>query len=496
MPAFRGVNFPLPGSYGLNTQSDIADDQALRYASLATNGIIDDSSKLTSRADFVLQTAGFAGTVEQVYTHRNNDGTETILSVAAGKVYSGIGTLTQRHDYSATSTTLNSPQFASLSSKIYGFQAGIAPFVLNEGTFAAESFTGAPWTNTPNVIIAGDGRLWAADDAAGSNRHTVWWSNILDGKVWNSGDAGSLNVQRVWPQGQDTIIGMEFLSGRLVIFGRTSILLYTLPADHNPASMTLTDVVENIGCVARDSIIMAKGDLYFLAHDGYYKIPRLAQVTSLLGVVKVSTLVADDFTSSLASETLTKVRAGFNPKTNFLTLALPTGNKVWCFHVDRVIPELELPPVTDWTNPAGALRGFCYDKDGNWYAAGTNGVLKYTGYAPSTTYDFEFYTQWNSMQDETRLKHLKDMVATLETAQGQTGTFRWQMDYKAGTTRTAAFTCSSADFAEDPGIGVVKSPIGGSCNTARFGFVATINGDKVSLHALRIYAKPGATKVR
>jgi hypothetical protein len=496
---FRGVNLQLPGSYGLNTQSDIADDQALRYASLANNGVIDDSGKLVSRQDFVLQTTGFASIVEQVYTHRLDAGTELVLSAAAGKIYRGISTLTQTHDYSGTSTTLNSWQFASLTAKIYGFQAGVAPFVLNEGSFAAESFTGTPWSGTPNVCIAADGRLWVADDAASSERHTVWWSNLLDGKVWNAGDAGEIDLRNVWPNGQDAIIALAFISGRLLIFGRSSILLYTLPADHDPANMSLTDVIANLGCVARDSVFVAGGDVYFLAQDGYYKIPRLAQVTSLLAPVKVSKLVADDFTSSLASETLTKVRAGYNPKTKFLVLALPTGNKTWCFHTDRPIPDVDAPAVTQWTNSAVSFNGFCYDKDGNWYCAMRNGIGKYTGYTPdgaSNAYTFDFYSQWNSLQDETRLKHLKDYALTLETDVGQTGTFRWQLDYKAGTVRTASFTCSSTDFAEAPGIGVVRGAIGGSCNTAKFGFTTTINGDKVTLHSLRVYAKPGATKAR
>jgi hypothetical protein len=497
-----GVNYPKPGSWGLNSQDDILTDEAQRFASLATNGVIDQSGRLVSRADFVLQTSGFAEIAESIYTHVNNAGTETILSAAAGKIYSGTATLTERRDYSGTSTTLNSWQFASLSSKIFGAQAGVAPFCMNESTFANVAFTGAPWTNSPNVFIAASGRMWAADDAAGSNSYTLWWSNLLDGTVWNAGDAGSLNVQKVWPTGQDSIKAVVVWQDRVIIFGLNNILLYTLPSDRNPASMTLTDTISNLGCVARDSVIVVNGDLYFLAQDGYYKITRLAQVTSLMAAVKVSANVADDFKDSLTGETLHKVRAGYNPTQKLLVLALPTGNKTWCFHPDRLVPaneDTKIPAVTDWTNSAVAFRGFCFDKDGNWYCAMRNGIGKYTGYTPdgaSNAYNFEFYTLWNAMQDERRLKDLKNFAMALETDSGQTGTFRWQQDYKAGTVRTASFTCDSTDFAEAPGIGVVKGQLGGSCNTAKFGFTTAINGDKVGLHSLRIYAKPGAMKIR
>jgi hypothetical protein len=100
-----------------------------------------------------------------------------------------------------------------------------------------------------------------------------------------------------------------------VILGRHAILLYTLPVDHNPANMELTDVISNLGCAARDSVVIANGDLYFLSDDGYYKIPKLAQTISLLPVpVKISKMISDDVITTYAAETLTKVRAGYYPK--------------------------------------------------------------------------------------------------------------------------------------------------------------------------------------
>lgn len=613
MGTLRGVNFPKPGSFGLNTQDDVAADEVFRFASLATNGVIDKSGKLTSREDFILQTAGFTDVVDMVYTHRNDAGTETVFSAASGVVYSGISTLTSRFDYRAgsqivdvggaktgatatglandasvygctiavdggaaqqisvtgsaaqTYTTLlaeinadltgatcalvggnlkvtsdttgasssiaisnvagtasnilfstltsfvavrtasagtvtnDNWQMATLNDRVFLAQKGQALTCLLETDYSVESIVGQPWTSSPNVLIAGDGRLWAADDETGGNRYTIWWSNLLDGKAWNTGDAGSNNLQDAWPQGQDNIVALAFLSGRLVVFGRSSILLYTMPADHNPASMTLTDAVENLGCTARDSVRIAGGDLYFLSDDGLYKIPRLAQVTSLLAPVKVSKLVDDDFRDTFASEDMAAVRSGFYPKENWYVISAPVSNKTWCFHLNRMVPDQEVPAVTDWTNSAVAFRGFCFDKSGNWYCAMRNGIGKYSGYTPdgaSNAYTFDFYTQWNALQDETRLKHLKNWAMTLETDSGQTGTFRWQLDHLAGTTRTNSFTCSATEFAEAPGIGIVRGALGGSCNIARFGFTTTINGDKVGLHSMRIFAQPGAAKIR
>lgn len=507
--AIRGVQYPRPGMYGLRTQSSIVESENdLKFASVALNAVIGESGKLTCRKHFTDNTGTGSRPFESIYIHTRAGGTQ--LAVAAGTGIIGTAalpgvTFASTHNYSGTSTTLNSWQFAGLSGKVFGFQAGVAPFVFDEGSLVVESFTGAPWTQSPNVIMAGSGRLWAADDAAGTNRHTLWWSNLLDGKVWNAGDAGNLDVREVWPGGQDSIIAVALAQDRLIIFGLNNILLYTLPADRDPANMTLTDALSNIGCIARDSVCFAGGDLYFLAHGGYYKIPRLAQVTSLMSLVEVTHNISDEFSDSLAGEDLTKVRAGFNPSENLLLLALPTSQQLWCFHTSRMVPTdtegVSVPAVTLWSTESEGytITSFASDKDGNFYGGLSDGgfgggLAAYGGF--NGDFDFEFDTLWNTMQDETRLKNLKDYALTVEAASGQTGTFRWKQDYKEGTERTSSFTCSAAEFAEDPGLGVVHGQLGGSCNALKSGFTFPIAGDQVTVHSKRIYATPGRTNPR
>lgn len=611
MGQLKGISFAKPGSYGISTQDSIASNDGPKlFSSQASNLVIDATGKLCSREDFVLQTAGFSGTPKAAYIHRNNDGTETLMSAAAGVMYSGLTALTSRFDYrsgqqivdvggaktAATATGLandatvytyqiavdgggaqtisiagsaaqtyanllteiNSDitgataslvggnlaftssttgdtstialssggggsdllttltnfvavrtttagtasndnwQFATLSSKIFAAQASQAFVCLNEATFAVESIVGQPWTSSPNVVIAADGRLWAADDAAGSNSYTVWWSNLLDGKTWNSGDAGSLDVRNVWPAGQDSIVALAFMSGRLVIIGRRSILLYTLPADHDPSMMELTDVISNLGCAARDSVVIANGDLYFLSDDGVYKIPKLAQTISLLPVpVKISKMVSDDVLTTFAAETMTAVRAGYYPKQRWYVLNAPVTNKTYCFHIDRVLPDpINVPAVTTWTNDSNPFRAFAFDKDGNWYTAMTNGIGKYTGYTSdgaASAYDVDWYTLWDDFADETKLKHLKSFAMTLHATSGQTVTFNWKTDYKS-TVNSVTVTCSSAEFSD--GIGTVSGSIGRSCGVAMFGFSATVSGSKITLDAMRVFAQPGATKIK
>lgn len=611
MGQLKGISFFKPGSYGISTQDLIASNDGPKLlGSEAANLVIDSTGKLCSREEFVLQTAGFSGTVDTAYVHRNNDGTESLISAAGGILYSGISTMTSRFDYRSGSqivdvggdktagtatglsntattytyqvsvdggavqtisllgsaaqtyanllteinaditgavasliggnivftssstgasstisltsggggsnllttltgfvavrtatpgtTTNNNWQFATLSSKIFAAQKAQAFTCLNESTFAVESIVAQPWTSSPNVLIAADGRLWAADDETGGNSYTVWWSDLLNGKAWTTGDAGNIDLRNVWPAGQDTIVALAFMSGRLVILGRHSILLYTLPADHDPALMELTDVISNLGCAARDSVVIANGDLYFLSDDGVYKIPKLAQTISLLPVpVKISKMNADTILSTYAAETKTKVRGGYYPKQRWYVLNAPTANKVFCFHIDRVIPDpISVPAMTYWTNVGNAFRAFTSDKDGNWYCAMTNGIGKYTGYTSDggdSAYDVDWYSLWDDFADETRLKHLKSYAMTLQAAAGQTGTFNWKTDY-GSTVNSVAFTCGASAFAS--GIGTVSGAIGRSCGVAMFGFSAPVSGNKITLDAMRIFAQPGATKIK
>ena len=487
MASLKAINFMKPGAYGLNTSDEVAADQALRFAATVNNGVVDSSGKLSSRKYWTLQTTGLSTGIQQVYVYRHTDAVETVVSASTNEIFTGLSSLTVR----ASGATDAHWCFANLSGKLYAAQAGHNGKVFDGSTFAAESFTSNAWSQ-PNIFLAAYGRLWAADDT--SNKHTVWWSNLLDGKNWGTGDSGSLSLINAWPNGQDKIVALAALSGRLMIFGRKSILMYTLPADNSPASMTLTDAVSGIGAVGRDSVVTTDSGVYFVADNGIYKFDKLGQVTALLTAGQQSKLVTDDVLAAIAAETPAKIKAGYYPTEGWYVVSFPTSAVTYCVHTRQTIPEVSVPVITKWTHTETPQRGFAVNASDTWYTGGTNGIYAYTGYvAPSTAFSFDFYTQWNGFQAEDKLKHLKKVDLVLEAASGQTGTLKWQQDYKAGTTYSRSFTCDSTEFAENPGIGTVKQNIGGSCNTARFGFSIT-PAAQVTLHQMRVFFAGGATK--
>src|SRR3990167_3492231 len=492
MATLRAKTIKYPGAYGLNTIEATLGDEATRFGSVVTNGVVDSAGKLASRKDFALQTTGFSNTIKALFTWRQTDATEVILSGdTTGVVYSGTTSLTPRWSSSLVAANI---QFATLGSNVFMAQAGITLTAMDEDFTRPTLVGGASNWTSPNVVIAAYGRVWAADDAAGGNRHTIWWSNLLAGLAWNSGDAGNLNVQNAWPKGQDSIIALAAAFGRFIIFGRKSILLYTMPADNNPASMSLADVVDDLGCIARDSVQVTDTGVYFLSDNGIYRIDKIGQTTALMAPTHVSLLYNQDVLDQIAAETATNILSGFYPTEGLYVLSFPTPNVSFCVHTQKKVPDVDLPVATRWTNTGRPFYAFTFDGSGNWYSGGVNGVHLYTGYTPdgaSNNYTLTWTGQWHPFEDESRLKHAKGVALVIEAASGQTGTFEWKVNYKAGTTNSNAFTCDAVEFAEDPGVGTVSMPIGNSFKVIQPSVSFAINGDKVALHQARIYANPG-----
>jgi hypothetical protein len=494
MASLRSKTIKYPGAYGLNTVEDTLTDEATRFGLEVTNGVVDSAGKLVSRKDFILMTTGFSNTVKAMFVWRQKSGAEVILSAAGSSVYSGTTTLTPRW---LGASNLN-VQFATLGSNVFMAGVGLALTAMSEDlvTFPTIGAVGSNFFSTA-VVLSAYGRIWAASDSTSNNHHTIWWSNLLDGTAFNTGDAGNIDLREAWPKGQDSVMALAAAFGRLFVFGRKSILLYTLPADNNPANMVLTDAVEDLGCIARDSVQVTDTGIYFLSDNGIYRIDKFGQTTSVMTTGQTSMLYNDDVLAQIAAETATNIRSGFYPTEGYYVLSFPTPNVAFCVHTRKLVPVVERPVATRWTNAGRSFYAFAFDKNGVWYSGGVNGVHQYSGYTPdgaSNAYTLTWTGQWNPFEDESREKHAKHGTLVIKAASGQTGTFNWKMNYVSGTTRSVVLTCSAAEFAENPGLGNVSFPLGGSFLVIQPSVSFVINGSAVAIHQLRLYATPGAVK--
>ncbi len=500
MSTLKAINIALPGSYGLNTVEDTvpADaETASRFASSIWNAVVGVNGKTTSREDFKLQTTTGSGQVYVLHTVRTVANNLVIAGAKAGTTfYSSNGvTLTS----SGTLAGLQEPQIATLGQYTMYAEAGVSAVIFSNNTWGVVTPSGQSWVK-PNIVATGYGRMWVADDSSVSNQFTVWWSNLLDPLAWASGDAGSLDVTNAWPSGQDVVVAVALAFNRVLIFGQTSILMYTLGIDNDPGNMTLSDTIENIGCVARDSVVTTDEGVYFLAEQGLYRLDRLGQVTSLLTIPEMSKLYGEDLRTYKDAETASQIRAGYNPAEGWYLLTFPSSNVTVCVHTRKELPEPHAVPVTTFWNNAGMpFRAFAHDPiTNNFYCGGSNGMYLYSGYVSdggTLAYSMSVYTQWLNFGDDSRLKHLKGVSLVLEAASGQTGTLTWKKDYVNDSSRSVSFTCDSTEFSENPGIGTVRlAPLGDSCKVVKYGVDFPITSNAVTLHQLRPYANPGAIK--
>ena len=134
-------------------------------------------------------------------------------------------------------------------------------------------------TFTPNCALSAYGRIWVADIAG--DRQTVYFSDLTDPLNFQTGTAGSLNISEIIGDG-DPIVALASHNGFLIIFCQNRIVVYSSAQD--PSALVLSDVVNGIGCVARDSVQNTGTDVVFLSATGVRSLTRTIQEISRIGM--------------------------------------------------------------------------------------------------------------------------------------------------------------------------------------------------------------------
>jgi len=276
--AIQTSSISAPGFFGLNTQ-DSPLDLNQGFALVATNCIIDQYGRIGSRQGWsrVNASSGDLGANDVKVIHEliQADGSLTVLFAGNNKLFklgaSNVVTeLTYGGGGSAPTITASNWQCVSLNQITYFFQSGYNPLIYDPAvsttTYRRVSEKSGYVGTVPdaNIALSAYGRLWVATTT--SNNSTVSFSDLTAGHIWATGTAGSLDVSRVWPNGSDEITGLAAHNGFLFIFGKRQILVYANAT--TPSTMTLSDTVEGIGCIARDSIQTTSTDVLFLSNSG------------------------------------------------------------------------------------------------------------------------------------------------------------------------------------------------------------------------------------
>jgi hypothetical protein len=526
-----------PGFLGINTQESSV-DLASGYALEAYNCVIDKFGRIGARRGWQKvnsSTNSDLGTndIEFIYNIPETDvtlcaGNNKILTRASGAstlvtavnttVSNAAGTGTTAYSITGNDWMGASIVFGEgpdISPHAYLAQAGHLPLVYHK-LGASHAHTGAYGFNLlsdagsvpttyasasdfkPNVVIGAYGRTWWADIV--NDKQTLYFSALLDGTNLATGDSGYLSLIDVFPNG-DEIVGLAAHNGFLIIFGKRNIAVYDNPID--VTELELVDLVANVGCIARDSIVNTGTDVMFLSDTGVRSIARVIQEKSA-PINDISFNVRDDLVAYVDSESnKEKIKAAYYPKDAFYILTLPTSKYVFCFDL-RGRLQNGAARVTIWDSIEPTALHVTYTGD---LLLGKEGYLgKYFGFLDDTAkYRLRYYTNYFDLGSPTTMKFLKKGNFVVVGGVGQDVALKYGFDYiNSYRSITKQLRTGSvyeynigeyaiAEYSSGLVLEEVNSNLGGSGSIMQLGFEADINQSPLSIQKIDIYVKAGKT---
>ena len=502
----QNITVAAPGFAGLNTQdSPIGVEPS--FAAVADNCVIDKLGRIGARKGWEevstngASVLGSSRGIETMYEFIDNSGDKVVLSAGNNKIFTGTTTLT---DATPTGYTpiANNWKAVTLNDHVYLFQRDHeyvlgtdhgGSFVLEEHSAHGHATGTAP---EANEVLAAYGRLWAADITG--NKHTVYWSDTLNGHHWTGGTSGSLDVTTVWPTGFDEITALAAHNGFLIIFGKKSILVYS--GASSPASMTLTDTIEGVGCIARDSVQHTGTDILFLSETGVRSFGRTIQEKSM-PMRDISKNVRTDLLNLIPLQT-NPIKSLYSSEEAFYLLTLPDSNTVYCFDMRTALPDGS-QRATTWSGMYPL--SFAVLEDGEIYIGISSGIVEYKGYMDGAVkYEMRYFSNPMDFGNTSNLKFLKKFNLTIIGGQNTPTTLNWGYDYTQSYTKQA-FTFGSsnigeygvseynttAEYTSSILINTPKVNTSGSGEVVTIGIEAEVNGAAFSIQKIDIHALLG-----
>lgn len=508
--ALQTASISAPGFFGLNTQ-DSPLDLASGFALVATNCIIDQYGRIGSRKGWsrVNSSSGNLGANNVGVIHElvQADGTLTILFAGNNKLFKLDGSnavVELTYGGGGTTPTISASNWscASLNGITYFFQTGHDPLIFDPAVSTTtyrrvSEKTGYVGTvPSGNIAISAFGRLWVANTA--SVKNTVYFSDLLAGHIWSTGTSGSLNIDRVWPSGSDEVQGLAAHNGFLIIFGKRQILVYANAT--TPSTMSLSDTVGGIGCIARDSVQSTGKDVLFLSNSGVRSFARtIIEKSAPLG--DLSKNVRNDLMGIVAGETLANIKSVYSESEAFYLMTLPSVNEVYCFDT-RVQLQDGSFRVTKWDSiqPTALLS-----KRNGDLLIGKNGYIgKHGTYKDYTSeYRILYYTNHADLGNANVTSLLKRIKIVVIGGTNQYVAIKWGFDFNTSYQSANALIPSQgideygiaeyniAKYAEGVALQTLSVQASGSGKIVQTGYESNISGSPLSIQRIEIQSKDG-----
>ena len=553
------------GVYGLNRQSSAA-SLPPQWLTTANNIMLDEKGRVSTRKGIKQITNNvWTGnltngkpttntlTVKSLGEYRSATGATTLFAGAGANVYKiNISntpyTLDVQSFAGGTTKTDGNWQFTNFNNQFYGTQAGNKPINYSGSAWldledvASYAAPAGVTTFTPSCLLGEYGRLWVGN--IGENRDVVYYSDLLIGHKFQGGSSGAIDLKGVWAG--DEIVSINSFMGKLVIFGKHNIVVYDGPWDvalTSNSTFRLNEVIEGVGCVARDSIQLIGDDIVFLSASGVRSLSR-TMVQDKMTLTDLSLAVKDEVRTNIVTGNMASVKAQYDLSTGSYLLGFPDKNIVYVFDFKSQTPD-GVPRITTWNFESKKNPRSFLSTDTNLYLG--LGALDYEGrvaiyddyydvekldvtaaYANQTvctaaghiwesgtskcfqdidnTYQSDFKTTWLDFEQPGISKFLKRFLGIWSGGKNMNVTLNWFRDYNINPT--------SANFTLDPTTGGVNSLWGigkyasakyapafqpteykvsmsKAAKVVRLQVIQTVKGFKASLQNITIWAKQG-----
>lgn len=453
----------------------------------------------------------------------NYSGGQRLLSVSAyggNNIYEDTPSFDNFSSVKGSVTIANTrPQFVNFNDKVIATNEGTALIVKSgTGNFAAVPATSGT-VPTGRLVHSAFGRVWAQKSHTGTSQNIIAYSVFLEEDKWDTGaGAGEITVLGNFAavkDGFDELVAISSFDQYLVAFLRNSIVIYNNP--HTPASLGIQQIIQGVGCIARDSIQSIGKDLYFMSATGIRSLRQVIYTGDRADLNEISTLVRREFLVDVAASesALVNVRSSYDPEEGQYWLKAPEGN-IWVFDMhtlDQNVPIRITKYVdTKWDS-------FVYF-EGETYIGSRGMIGKYNGFVDDSPSASTSYTcTWRSNPADlgtSKLKMLKKVTATVEGA-STSDTVNVTYAFAEGGSGEVPFTLSSNNaFNRSSGLAVgtvaewgvanwnvdewgggsasaynLAAPISQSGRTFKLGVRFVSNGFQIAVEQLSLFMKLG-----
>lgn len=429
------ITFPSPGFLGLNKEKE----QSVltpEWATEAQNAVVDSAGRLAARKGYtVLTTTAATGTPTFDVVHEYVQSNSTVSLIAAGgnKLWeSSDSGATWTDRTGALTVTDDNWQFADFNNKVIGIMSSTGIARKTTGSFATFAAASGTLPANPIACLSAFGRLWIL------TKTNLYWSALLDETRWDATDgAGVQDLNYLWTRGQDEGVAIAAFGSTLVVFGKRHIILFADGSGSDrgldPTSMYVGDTLENVGCMARDSVQpLGEGDLIFLSQNGVSALSRTIQEKSY-PYTNLSANNRQYVTSVFLASTVSrsKIRAVSSPEEGMYLLISPDSHTTLCMDIRRPMEDGTFR-MTEW--PDHVAVSACRNSAGNLLFGLPGGKMGvYSGYLDDTlTYRFVFRSGWLDLGPDQNplLKILKRIKLIAYSPAGITVTVKWFFDFK------------------------------------------------------------------